>query len=85
MEYLFDAGPTMAGGLGPSALTHQELLSWQLLSGNHLSPWESKFIRLLSHVYVSELSRAEDPAAKPPVAFKLDRDSVARKIDELLG
>ncbi len=56
--YLFEVGPTMAGGMGAAPISHQEIESWQHLSGIALRPWESRFLRRLSNDYIVESHRA---------------------------
>jgi hypothetical protein len=66
INYLFEVGPVMAGGAGPTAITHGELRAWQANLGIELEPWECRFLRRLSREYVNELQRAEKIDAKAP-------------------
>lgn len=66
LGYLWEMGPTMAGGMGPAPLTHQELRAWEELAGVELQPWESKALRKLSLDYLGELARAEKDSAASP-------------------
>jgi len=64
--YLYDAGPTLAAGGYPGPLTHQELRAWQENTGITLQPWEVRFMRSLSHVYLAEALAAEKPDRPAP-------------------
>jgi hypothetical protein len=74
--YLFEVGPVMSTGMGPSIVTHQELQAWQHGMGLVLEPWEIKFIRRLSSEYIGEQARATDRSAFPPWSPD-DEDSAA--------
>ncbi len=48
----------MAGGMGSSPLTHQEIGEWQRNIGLKLTPWECRSLRKLSIEYLNESQRA---------------------------
>lgn len=76
LDYLWDVGPAMAGGMGPSPLTCGELQSWQDQMGIELQPWELQLLRRLSKDYVGESSRATErdcPAPWQSEEFQPDR------------
>lgn len=78
--YLFEIGPTMPAGMGPSAITHQEIQSWQALCQVRLKPWEVRALRRLSFEYLRESREAEKadrPAPWKPVDYVPDLSSVA--------
>lgn len=54
LEYLFDIGLT----LGDSALNHTEIKSWQQNTGVELQPWESRFLKRLSVIYLGEFKES---------------------------
>jgi hypothetical protein len=64
--YLWEVGPTMAAGGYPGPITNEELRAWQSNTGITLQPWEARFLRRLSHEYLSESHRAEKRDAKAP-------------------
>lgn len=66
VDYLFEVGPTGAGGMGPAPLTHQELLAWQQNMRRFLQPWEISMLRRLSIEWISESHRAEERDAPAP-------------------
>lgn len=66
VDWLFEVGPTVPGGMGPAALTHSEILAWQRNVGIRLTPWEARMLRALSREYLSEHLAADDPARPPP-------------------
>lgn len=66
LGYLFEIGPTMAGGMGAGPVTNQEILAWQALTGITLDAWEARTLRSLSCEYLAESHRAEKRGAKAP-------------------
>lgn len=60
LGYLFE----MIGADGP--ISNQEMLAWQEVTGIHLEPWETRFIRRLSGEYQAEAQRAVDPKRQAP-------------------
>lgn len=56
IEYLFDVGLT----IGEHALTHTEIQSWQQNTGTILEAWESRFLKKLSSIYLSEHKESTD-------------------------
>jgi hypothetical protein len=57
--YLFEVGPAGSGAMGPTVITHQEIQSWQTLTGIVLQPWEVRALRRLSGEYIAESRKAE--------------------------
>ncbi len=57
--YLFDVGPVQPAGAGMSAVSHQEIESWQRLRCLDLQPWEVQFLRRLSTDYLMQQNKAE--------------------------
>lgn len=85
--YLWEIGPTMAGGAGPGPITHTEIRAWQELTGISLHPWEARFLRRLSREYSGELHAAEKPDRKAPwqpVDVVPDHSAVARDLRKSL-
>ena len=68
MDYLFEVGPAAGGGFGPSPITHQELLAWQVNMRRMLQPWEISMLRRLSFEWISAAAAAEDEGAPAPWA-----------------
>jgi hypothetical protein len=66
LNWLFDAGPTMPGGMSTSVLTSAELQAWQHNTGNRMTPWEARTLRNLSAAYVAELLEAANPKRSAP-------------------
>lgn len=56
IEYLLDVGLT----IGEQTLTHAEIQSWQENTGTLLQPWESRFLKKLSSIYLSEHKESTD-------------------------
>lgn len=71
-DYLFDllnkVGVCGSGMAGPAPLSWGELNDWCLGNGVELYPTEKQTIIRLSEVYVSHLSKSEDPNELPPAA-----------------
>lgn len=65
LAYFMDMGPVMAG-MGPTALTQQEIAAWQFNTGIELRQWESQTLRRMSLDYVSELHAAEKLNRRSP-------------------
>lgn len=59
VAYFLDVGPVMAGGMGPIAITQQEIAAWQFNNGVRLRQWESQTLRHMSLDYIAELHAAE--------------------------
>lgn len=66
VDYLYEVGPTEAGGLGPAPLSQLELAAWQWNMRRRLQPWEISMLRRLSVQWIVEAQRAEDPDCPPP-------------------
>lgn len=64
--YLFEAGPTMPGGMGSTVLSWAEITAWQERTGTPLQPWESRFLRRLSAEYLRQSRDAEKLDCPPP-------------------
>lgn len=86
INWLFDIGPAMYGGMGSAPLSHSEIRSWMDNTGEVLTTWEVKTLRRLSNVYVVASQEAEKPDCKPPFneseeARKRINDELERKLD----
>lgn len=66
IDMLFDVGPLMATGMGPTALSYGELAAWATMTGAYVAPWQARLLRGLSRAYLAELTQAEDPMRPPP-------------------
>lgn len=85
IDYLFEIGPTMAGGMGEAPLSHGELAAWQANVGIDLQPWEVRFLRNLSIEYLSQAQKSDKPDCPPPYGTAERRALVGKKLDELFG
>lgn len=70
LDWLFEVGPALPGGMGPVPLTHGELRSWQANTGLRLTPWEARTLRHLSSEYLAELRAAEEPSRAAPYSHE---------------
>ena len=59
--YLFEIGPTLAGGMGESPLPDTEIEAWQRNTGIELQSWEARAVKRLSREYLSESQAATEP------------------------
>ena len=66
LNHLWSAGPCMAGGMGPSPLSHVEIRAWQDNTGNLLNGWEADTLHGLSAAYTVELEAAKAPGRPAP-------------------
>lgn len=66
--YLFEIGPTQAGGMGAAPLSHAELQAWQHNTGIELQAWEARLLKRLSTEYLIESQQATRPDQPPPWA-----------------
>jgi len=81
--YLFDAGPTMAGGMGAAPLSYSELLAWQQMAQVSLTAWEAQTLRRLSAEYLAQVHDAASPDCPPPWVEKItevSREEVSKKV-----
>lgn len=70
--YLFDAGPVMSGGMGPSPLSHSEIAAWQANTQTELTPWECSTLKRLSHAYLGAHQQAEAEDCPEPYAPEIE-------------
>lgn len=66
IAWLFEAGPTSAGGPGQVTLTWADLAHWQDGTGIRLPPWKLRLLRRLSSEYLREYNQAGTVDAAPP-------------------
>lgn len=62
LDYLFEVGLT----LGENPLTHLEISSWQSNIGLELQPFEVRFIKRLSEIYLSASHKMKLPDSETP-------------------
>jgi hypothetical protein len=81
---LFECGPIVSNGMGPSPVSWTEISNWLTVTEKDYLPlWEKQMIKTLSEAYVSEYVRASehgrpDPFVQAPE--KIDREAVATSI-----
>ena len=66
LQYLWEIGPTAAGAMAASPISHIEIAAWSMLVGIALQPWEARILRKLSREFAAELHRAEKMEAQAP-------------------
>lgn len=84
LEYFWEIGPTMSGGMGAIPLTHGEIESWQRNIGIKLSAWECRALKWLSLAYLSESHKAtkrDCPAPWQPESFESNLAAVAKDLE----
>jgi hypothetical protein len=88
LEYLLEVGPVEQGAFGPTPLSHQELLAWQMNMRRMLQPWEITMLRRLSAEYVSFSQEAENSMCPAPHSGPLttaDRRAIASSLKRSLA
>jgi hypothetical protein len=78
INWLFDAGPVMAGGMGSAPLSHGEIRAWMDNTGEVITAWEVRTIRRLSNDYVAAIQDAEKPDCKAPFS---DSEEAKKRIN----
>lgn len=72
-----------SGAFGPTVLSHQELLAWQLNMRRMLQPWEISMLRRLSAEYLAFSREAESNLCPSPYVAELterDRRAIASSV-----
>lgn len=59
LNWLFEIGPVLSGGMGAAPISNEELLAWQQNIRIRLSSWEARTILRLSRDYLNESQKAE--------------------------
>lgn len=84
IEWLFEIGPTIPGGMSPAPIGWRDMEAWQSIVGVELLPWEGKLLRQLSAEFVNMSFLAKEPDCPPPWApdreVTVNRDAVSRKL-----
>lgn len=85
-EYLTDAGPVSAGGMGVAPLSYSEIDAWARTTATPLQPWEAQMLRRLSRAYAASLRASEDAGCLPPWAEPeaADRAALSARIGDAL-
>lgn len=83
--YLIEIGIVGTTGMGPIAITWQEIAAWSQCTGTALQPWEARLIRRLSVEYVSESRKAEDETYPSPWRAPVTRKEMDAEVAGLRG
>lgn len=86
LDWLFEVGPVMLGGMAQAPLTFQEIESWARQTGRILSPWESQTMRALSQAFIAAGMEAEKPETPAPYDRQneqFDREKISKKVGNL--
>lgn len=65
-EWLMEAGPLAATGMGPAPLGWAEIDAWAALTGTDPNPWEARTIRRLSRDFHDQMDKAREPTCPAP-------------------
>jgi hypothetical protein len=88
LNYLWDCGPFMSGGMGEQPLSHSEIWCWQDNSGIELNAWQARTLRRLSAEYLAQCQASSKPDCPSPIEMTqmtdLDRQRVNDKIQGAL-
>lgn len=85
LGYLYEVGPIMQGGMGPTSLTHEEIAHWQRNIGLSLQPWEARFLKMLSCEYLSQSQISNDINCPAPFGAIARAKDIDKLIDQVLG
>jgi hypothetical protein len=66
LDLLFDIGLAKSGGMGAVPIDWVDIKSYMDCTGTKLNYYETKKIRELSKVYVSQLNSSKDESTPPP-------------------
>lgn len=83
LDYLYDVGPVVTGGMGAAPLDHAALQAWQQNTGIVLSPWQVKTLRRASADFAAMLTDAKEPDCPSPWqpdSEEVDRQEVGKKV-----
>lgn len=84
--YLMDVGPALPGAMGSVPLSEVELRAWQENTGIYLSPWQSRFLKRLSSVWIEQQGlAAKEECPSPWLAERMreEKEKVAVKLKAL--
>jgi hypothetical protein len=86
LDIYLEIGPVQQAGFGAIEVSQVEIGKWQENTSIRLQPWEARFVRRLSGVWLKQAREAEDPACKPPFAelANKSREQIEDKIDQVL-
>lgn len=73
-----DAGPIMQNGMGATALTSTEIISYCQGSGTDLTFWEFKLLRRVSVDYLNQLQKSSAQFCSPPFKSAGEKSKEAR-------
>jgi len=84
VQWLYEIGPIVQGGMGPVPIGWQDIAAWQSVTGLVLAPHEAQAIRTLSMAYADQHHRSKDANCPCPWAdpTQVDREAVADKVSE---
>jgi hypothetical protein len=78
LEYFWEVGPALSGGMGDAPLTFQEIQSYQDQIGIELQPWEVRLLRRLSGEYLAESQKATK--LNYPAPWKPEENTVDKAV-----
>lgn len=78
IDWFREIGPTTAGPMGEAAITWEEMVAWERVTGIELSAWEARTIRRLSQAFIAQRHDAERPDCTPPYSGVSDQIEVVR-------
>lgn len=65
-DWLFDIGPSVAGGMGEAPIGYRDMQAWSEITGVELLPWEARILRRLSGAYLAQKNDARKADCPAP-------------------
>jgi hypothetical protein len=59
-EFILDLNSTRQSGMGVNAISYTEIVSWCTLTGNKLSPYETRVIKMLDRVFLEHYNKQSE-------------------------
>jgi hypothetical protein len=65
-EFILDLNSTRQSGMGVNAISYTEIVSWCTLTGNKLSPYETRVIKMLDRVFLEHYNKQSEADSSKP-------------------
>jgi hypothetical protein len=59
-EFILDLNSTRQSGMGVNAISYTEIVAWCTLTGNKLSPYETRVIKMLDRVFLEHYNKQSE-------------------------
>lgn len=82
---LLEVGPFGAGGMGPAAISWQEIEAWKRTTASPLQPHELALLRQLSQAYLEQWLDAKDGNCPSPEVVKPEGEKAKNLVAHIKG